>query len=68
MVDKKDKNGNVIKNANGRPKQVMDLTKKLYPIMDCLRNIFMKYRNPPDEFVSIDESLRGSFSKRDPLR
>mgnify|MGYP000328335893 CR=1 FL=1 len=60
--------GKPIYKRNNEPYLWENLSKKIVPILDKINCQNKKFKMPEDRQLAIDESLRASFSKRDPLR
>ena len=77
LVQKKYKRGtgareqwHFVRNRNVDIVQTVDLKKKLNPMTEKLNEINQKLKNPPgtERLIALDESLRASYSRLDPLR
>ena len=71
MVQKKIKRGTRLvtaTKANGDPILIYDMNHKLDGFIDGLNKVFLKYKNPNDRILTLDESFRKSYSHKDQLQ
>ena len=72
MVDKMVKKGNRLvkctKPNSSEPIKIYDMNKKVDGLVNNLNSVFLKFKNPVDRFLTLDESFRKSFSPLDRMR
>ena len=71
LIKKKGQNRLIpVNDRHGNPILVTNLSAKISPVTEKINATFRKFKNlsEPNRFVCLDESLRKSYSKNDPLR
>ena len=72
LIDKKIKQGarwvTCTRPNSNQPIRIYDLNKKIDGLIDGLNTVFLKFKNPDSRVLTLDESFRKSFSKKDQLR
>ena len=72
LVDKMVKKGSRLvkctKPNSSEPIKIYDMNKKVDGLINNLNTVFLRYKNPEDRYLTLDESFRKSFSTKDQMR